>query len=109
MQELEITDVCPLGGRILVRPDAAKDKSDSGVIIPEVAQNKPNTGEVIELGIPQRDKNNVPIPYDVAAGDKVAFGKHAGIELKLNGEIVLLMLQSEMWAIITKRSYQDDD
>ncbi len=85
----------PLADRVLVKPAAAEEKSVGGIIIPDTAKEKPLKGEVIAVGNGTKDEDMVVKPKD-----QVLYGKYAGTEIELEGEIYLIMRQSDILAII---------
>ena len=90
----------PLHDRILVRRVDEETKSAGGIIIPDTAKEKPIQGEVISAGAGARDENGKLIPLDVKTGDRVLFGKWSGTEVKINGEDLVIMKESDVLGII---------
>ena len=90
----------PLHDRIVVRRITAEEKTKGGIIIPDTAQEKPSQGEVIAVGPGGRDENGKLIPIDLKTGDKVLFGKWSGTEVKLDGEDLLIMKESDIMGVI---------
>jgi chaperonin GroES len=90
----------PLHDRIVVRRIKAEEKSTGGIIIPDTAQEKPSQGEVIAVGPGGRDDTGKLIPIDVREGDRVLFGKWSGTEVKIDGEELLIMKESDIMGII---------
>ena len=90
----------PLHDRVLVRRIDAEEKTSGGIIIPDTAQEKPMQGEIIAVGPGGRDENGKLIPIDVKVGDRVLFGKWSGTEIKLNGEDLLIMKESDVMGVI---------
>jgi chaperonin GroES len=90
----------PLHDRAVVRRIAAEEKSVGGIIIPDTAKKKPSQGEVIAVGPGGRDESGKLIPIDVKAGDRVLFGKWSGTEVKIDGEELLIMKESDIMGII---------
>ena len=93
----------PLHDRVVVRRIAAEEKTKGGIIIPDTAQEKPQEGEVIAVGPGGRDENGKLIPIDLKAGNRVLFGKWSGTEIKLDGEELLIMKESDINGIIEGR------
>jgi chaperonin GroES len=91
----------PLHDRVLVRRIEAEEKTRGGIIIPDTAKEKPMEGEVISVGPGARNDAGELVPLDVKAGDKILFGKWSGTEVKLNGEELLIMKESDIMGIIT--------
>ena len=90
----------PLHDRVVVRRVTAEERSTGGIIIPDTAQEKPMQGEVIAVGPGARDENGQIIALDVKAGDRILFGKWSGTEVKLDGEELLIMKESDIMGII---------
>ena len=90
----------PLHDRVVVRRIAAEEKTKGGIIIPDTAQEKPQEGEVIAVGPGGRDENGKLIPIDLKAGNRVLFGKWSGTEVKLDGEELLIMKESDILGIL---------
>src|ERR1700741_574974 len=90
----------PLHDRVGVKRIDAEEKSRGGIIIPDTAQEKPSQGEVIAVGPGGRDEAGKIIKPDVKAGDRVLFGKWSGTEVKLDGEDLLIMKESDIMGVI---------
>ena len=90
----------PLHDRILVRRIEAEEKTAGGIIIPDTAKEKPQEGEVIAVGSGARDEAGKLVPLDVKVGDRILFGKWSGTEIKLNGEDLLIMKESDVMGVI---------
>jgi len=90
----------PLHDRILVRRVEADEKTAGGIIIPDTAKEKPQEGEVIAVGSGARDEAGKLVPLDVKAGDRILFGKWSGTEIKLDGEDLLIMKESDVMGVI---------
>ena len=90
----------PLADRDLVKPDAAEQKTASGLYIASNAQEKPQRGTVVAVGEGKRADNGERIPVDVKAGDRVIYGKFGGNEVKVDGEDYLLLRADDIYAII---------
>jgi chaperonin GroES len=90
----------PLHDRVLVRRIEAEEKTAGGIIIPDSAKEKPAEGEVISVGAGNKAEDGKVTPLDVKAGDKVLFGKWSGTEVKLDGEDLLIMKESDILGII---------
>ena len=90
----------PLHDRILVRRIEAEQKTAGGIIIPDTAKEKPMEGEVIAVGAGARDETGKLVPLDVKAGDRVLFGKWSGTEIKLDGEELLIMKESDVLGVL---------
>jgi len=90
----------PLHDRVVVRRIAAEEKTKGGIIIPDTAQEKPQEGEVIAVGPGGRDESGKLIPIDLKAGNRVLFGKWSGTEVKLDGEELLIMKESDIMGVI---------
>lgn len=92
----------PLHDRVLVRRIEEGSKSAGGIIIPDTAQEKPQQGEVIAVGPGARGENGNIIAPDVKKGDKVLFGKWSGTEVKIDGEELLIMKESDIMGVLHK-------
>jgi chaperonin GroES len=90
----------PLHDRIVVKPIEAEEKSAGGIIIPDTAKEKPSQGEVIAVGPGGRDEAGKLIPIDIKAGDRVLFGKWSSTEVKIDGQELLIMKESDIMGII---------
>jgi chaperonin GroES len=90
----------PLHDRIVVRRIEAEQKSAGGIIIPDTAKEKPQEGEVISVGPGARDEDGKYIQPDVKAGDRVLFGKWSGTEVKVDGEDLIIMKESDILGIV---------
>ena len=90
----------PLHDRVLVRRIEAAEKSAGGIIIPETAKEKPQEGEVVAIGTGARAENGTITPLDVKAGDKILFGKWSGSEVRLDGEELIIMKESDVLGIV---------
>jgi chaperonin GroES len=90
----------PLHDRLVVRRITALAKTKGGIIIPDSAQEKPSEGEVIAVGPGGRDEAGKLIPLDIKTGDRVLFGKWSGTEVKLDGEDLLIMKESDIMGVI---------
>jgi chaperonin GroES len=90
----------PLQDCVLVRRVAHEAKSSGGVIIPDTAQEKPMEGEVVAVGPGARDEDGTLHPLDVKASDRVLFGKWSGSEIKLDGEELMIMKESDIMGVI---------
>ena len=90
----------PLHDRVVVRRIDAEDKTKGGIIIPDSAKEKPQEGEIIAVGSGARDESGKLIPLDVKAGDRVLFGKWSGTEVKIDGEDLLIMKETDILGVI---------
>ena len=90
----------PLGDRVLVRRVEEEEKTKGGIIIPDSAKEKPQEGEVIGVGPVARDDNGKIQPLDVKVGDRILFGKWSGTEVKLDGEELLIMKESDIMGVL---------
>jgi chaperonin GroES len=94
----------PLHDRVVVRRLEGEERTKGGIIIPDTAKEKPSEGEVIAVGPGARDENGKAVPMDVKAGDRVLFGKWSGTEVKLDGEDLLIMKESDIMGVIEGKS-----
>jgi chaperonin GroES len=90
----------PLHDRVLVRRVEAEEKTLGGIIIPDTAKEKPMEGEVVAVGPGARGEDGTVQPLDVKAGDRVLLGKWSGTEVKLDGEDLIIMKESDLMGII---------
>jgi len=90
----------PLHDRVVVRRLNAEEKTAGGIIIPDTAKEKPMEGEVIAAGAGARNEAGQLVPLDVKAGDRVLFGKWSGTEVKLDGEELLIMKESDIMGVV---------
>ena len=90
----------PLGDRVVIRRVEEEAKTKGGIIIPDTAKEKPQEGEVIAVGPGARDDNGKVQPLDVKKGDRILFGKWSGSEVKIDGEDLLIMKESDILGIL---------
>ena len=90
----------PLGDRVLVRRVEEEAKTKGGIIIPDTAKEKPQEGEVVSVGPGARDEDGKRIPMDVKAGDRILFGKWSGTEVKIDGEDLIIMKESDVLGLV---------
>ncbi|MEG8039433.1 co-chaperone GroES [Sphingomonas sp. LR60] len=90
----------PLHDRVLVRRVEAEEKTAGGIIIPDTAKEKPQEGEVVAAGAGAKNDKGEVAPLDVKAGDRILFGKWSGTEVKVNGEDLLIMKESDILGIV---------
>jgi chaperonin GroES len=90
----------PLHDRVVVKRIDAEEKSSGGIIIPDTVKEKPSQGEVVAIGPGGRDEAGKLIPIDIKAGDRVLFGKWSGTEVKLDGEELLIMKESDIMGVL---------
>ena len=90
----------PLHDRVLVRRIEAEEKTAGGIIIPDTAKEKPSEGEVVAVGSGARAENGTITPMDLKAGDKILFGKWSGTEVKVDGEDLLIMKESDVLGVV---------
>jgi chaperonin GroES len=91
----------PLGDRVLVKRVEEEAKTKGGIIIPDTAKEKPQEGEVVAVGPGARNDKGEQVALDVKAGDRILFGKWGGTEVKLNGEDLLILKESDILGIVT--------
>ena len=94
----------PLQDRVLIRRVEHEAKSSGGIIIPDTAQEKPMEGEVVAVGPGARGEDGTLHPLDVKTGDRVLFGKWSGSEIKLDGEELMIMKESDIMGVIDQRA-----
>ncbi len=94
-------DFRPLHDRVLVRRVESEEKTSGGLIIPETAKEKPQEGEVVSVGEGTRDDSGNRVALDVKAGDRILFGKWSGTEVKLDGQELLIMKESDIMGVLS--------
>ncbi len=90
----------PLHDRVVIRRLEGDDRSKGGIIIPDTVKEKPQEGEVVAVGPGIRDESGKLVPVDVKAGDRVLFGKWSGTEVKIDGQDLLIMKESDIMGVI---------
>ena len=90
----------PLHDRVVVRRIEGEEKTKGGIIIPDTAKEKPQEGEIIAVGPGARDESGKLVPLDVKSGDRILFGKWTGTEVKIDGEDLLIMKESDIMGVI---------
>ena len=91
----------PLGDRVLVRRVEEETKTKGGIIIPDTVKEKPQEGEVVAVGAGARDEDGERIAMDLVVGDKILFGKWSGTEIKIDGEDLLIMKESDVLGVLS--------
>ena len=94
----------PLHDRVVVRRVESESKTAGGIIIPDTAKEKPQEGEIIAVGSGARDESGKLVPLDVKAGDRILFGKWSGTEVKIDGEELLIMKESDVMGVLDTKS-----
>ena len=97
------TNFRPLHDRVVVRRVESEEKTKGGIIIPDTAKEKPQEGEIIAVGPGARDESGKLVPLDVKAGDRILFGKWSGTEVKIDGEDLLIMKESDIMGVVEAR------
>jgi chaperonin GroES len=90
----------PLGDRVLIKRIEEEEKTKGGIIIPDTAKEKPQEGEVVAVGPGVRDDNGKVQPLDVKKGDRILFGKWSGTEVKIDGQDLLIMKESDVLGVV---------
>ena len=90
----------PLHDRVVVRRIEAEEKTAGGIIIPDTAKEKPQEGEIIAVGPGARDESGKIVPLDLKAGDRVLFGKWSGTEVRIDGQDLLIMKESDIMGVV---------
>jgi chaperonin GroES len=90
----------PLHDRVVVRRLDAEEKTKGGIIIPDTAKEKPQEGEIVAVGPGARDEKGKLVPIDLKKGDRILFGKWSGTEIKLDGEELLIMKESDVMGVV---------
>jgi len=94
----------PLHDRLVVRRIEPEERTKGGIIIPDTAKEKPQQGEVVAVGPGARDENGKLQPLDVKAGDRVLFGKWSGTEVRIDGEDLLIMKESDIMGVLEQEA-----
>jgi len=92
----------PLADRVIVKPSQAEERTKGGIIVPDTAKEKPVWGEVIAVGPGRVSDDGKLVPMQVKAGDKVLYGKYSGTEVTVDGDELLIMRESDIFAIMPK-------
>jgi len=90
----------PLHDRVVIRRVEPEGKTTGGIFIPDTVQEKPMEGEIVAVGPGARDERGTVVPLDVKKGDRILFGKWSGTEVKLNGEDLLIMKESDIMGVL---------
>ena len=90
----------PLHDRVVVRRVESEEKTAGGIILPDTAQEKPSEGEIVSVGAGARDETGKLVPLEVKVGDRVLFGKWSGTEVKIGGEDLLIMKESDIMGVV---------
>jgi chaperonin GroES len=90
----------PLHDRVVVKRLEGEEKTKGGIIIPDTAKEKPQEGEIVAAGPGNRDENGKLVPLDVKAGDRILFGKWSGTEVKIDGQDLLIMKESDILGVV---------
>jgi chaperonin GroES len=107
-REYDVASFRPLQDRVLVKRVKEEEKTRGGIIIPDTAQEKPQEGEVVAVGPGARDEDGERIEMDVKVGDRILFGKWSGTEVKIDGEELLIMKESDIMGILeTKKAKKE--
>ena len=96
----------PLHDRVVIRRIEAEERTKGGIIIPDTAKEKPQEGEVIAVGPGARDENGQIQPLDVKVGDRILFGKWSGTEVRIDGQELLIMKESDIMGVIEQSGSQ---
>ncbi|MEC7932586.1 MAG: co-chaperone GroES [Pseudomonadota bacterium] len=91
----------PLHDRVLVRRVEAEEKTAGGIIIPDTAKEKPQEGEIVSVGTGSKAEDGKVTPLDVKAGDRILFGKWSGTEVKIDGEDLIIMKESDVLGVLS--------
>jgi chaperonin GroES len=91
----------PLGDRVLVKRVEEESKTKGGIIIPDTAKEKPQEGEVIAVGPGARDQNGKLVETELKAGDRILFGKWSGTEVKIDGDDLIIMKESDVLGVVS--------
>ena len=99
----------PLHDRVLVRRVKEEEKSKGGIIIPDTVKEKPQEGKIVAVGSGARGEDGKVTPLDVKAGDRILFGKWSGTEVKVDGEELLIMKESDIMGVIEEKKSKKKD
>jgi chaperonin GroES len=94
----------PLHDRVVVRRLESEEKTKGGIIIPDSAKEKPQEGEIVAVGSGARDESGKLVPLDVKVGDRVLFGKWSGTEVKIDGQDLLIMKESDIMGVVEEKT-----
>jgi chaperonin GroES len=92
----------PLGDRVVLKPVEREERTKSGIVLPDTAKEKPQEGEVVAVGPGARDESGKLIALDLRAGDRVLFGKWSGTEVKIDGQDLLIMKESDIMGVLER-------
>jgi chaperonin GroES len=98
---------CPLHDRVLVRRVEEQETTSGGLILPDTAKDKPQEAEVLAVGKGKIREDGTVLPLDVKAGDRVLFGKYAGTEITIDGELYLILREEEVFGLLAKSSKRE--
>jgi chaperonin GroES len=90
----------PLGDRVVVEPLEQEERTESGLFIPETAKEKPQRGKIVAIGEGRRDEDGKRIPMDVKVGETILFAKYGGTEVKLDGQKILILKETDILAVV---------
>jgi chaperonin GroES len=90
----------PLGDRVVVEPLEQEERTESGLFIPETAKEKPQRGKIVAIGDGRRDDDGKRIPMDVKVGETILFAKYGGTEVKLDGQKILILKETDILAVV---------
>jgi chaperonin GroES len=94
------TNLKPLADRVIIRPMEAEEKTKGGIILPDTAKEKPIEGTIVAVGPGKTNEEGKPVKMEVKVGDKVLYGKYSGTEVTVDGEDLLIMRESDIFAIV---------
>jgi len=98
-----MTSLKPLADRVVIKPSPAEEKTKGGIIVPDTAKEKPVWGEVVAAGPGRTTEEGKHVPMEVKIGDKVLYGKYSGTEVTIDGEEMLIMRESDIFALMPKK------
>jgi chaperonin GroES len=98
---LSVSTVKPLGDRVFVKVSAAEEKTAGGIILPDNAKEKPNVGEIMQVGVGKLNEKGERQAMEVNVGDKVLYSKYAGTDIKLGGDDYVLLSEKDILAIVS--------
>lgn len=104
-----MTSIKPLHDRVIVKRSEASQMSSGGLHLPEASKEKPQEGLVVAVGPGLRKEDGTLLPMDLKEGDKILFGKYSGSEIKIDGETLLIMRETDIFGIVADESGEKDE
>jgi chaperonin GroES len=98
---LSVSTVKPLGDRVFVKVSASEEKTSGGILLPDTAKEKPQVGEIVQIGPGKRNDDGTRQQMEVSVGDKVLYSKYAGTDIKLGGDEYVLLSEKDILAVVS--------